>query len=229
MQDVNNNQVFKSDFVDYKIKIDDVLKIDITSGNLELMGVKPEMQVQPINSNRESLIYAGYQVYSDGTIYYPSIGSVYVKNKTLLQIRDEIYSIIKSKDIIVNPEVEVKLLNAHFVILGEVNNPGRYIFYKNNLTIFEAISMAGDLTISGKRKDVKLIRSDEDKRLVHNIDLTSPNIFESEYFQILSGDMLIINPNNSRVKNAGIIGNSGTLISLLSFILSSIIVIRSVN
>ena len=89
--------------------------------------------------------------------------------------------------------------------------------------------MAGDLTINGRRDNVKLIREIGDKRNVFSYDLTSSNILESENFQIFSGDLIIVSPNSSRIKNAGIIGNSGTLISLLSFILSSIIIISNSN
>ena len=86
--------------------------------------------------------------------------------------------------------------------------------------------MAGDLTITGERTNIKLIRDVNNKTKVFNVDLTKSN-FINEYFQIFSGDIIIVNPNRSRIKNAGIIGNSGTLLSLLSFILSSIIVITN--
>ena len=85
--------------------------------------------------------------------------------------------------------------------------------------------MAGDLTINGKRKDIKIIRDYESVRKIFSVDISKPDILISDNFQIYPGDIIIVNPNTSRIKNAGIIGNSGTLLSLLSFILSSIIVI----
>ena len=72
----------------------------------------------------------------------------------------------------------------------------------------------------------KIIRDLDGEREVKEIDLTSSDVFKNKYFQIQSGDIIIVNPNNARVKNAGIIGNAGTLLSLLSFLLSSIIVIN---
>ena len=77
------------------------------------------------------------------------------------------------------------------------------------------------------RKDIKLIRDNNGNKKIFEIDLTNTEILGQKQFQIISGDILIVNPNSSRVKNAGIIGNSGTLLSLLSFLLSSIIVIKS--
>ena len=112
-------------------------------------------------------------------------------------------------------------------MLGEVNRPGRYNFINNNLNILQAIGIAGDLTINGKRKDIKIIRFNNGNLEHSVIDLTTKDFINSKYFQIFSGDIILVNPNNSRVKNAGIIGNSGTLLSLLSFLLSSVILITS--
>ena len=126
-----------------------------------------------------------------------------------------------------NPSIDIKLLNTHFTVLGEVAQPGRYDFLKNNINILEAIGMAGDLTINGERNDVKIVRNINGNNVVHSIDLTKTDFLESNYFQIISGDIIIVNPNLTKIKNAGIIGNSGTLLSLLSFILSSIIVISN--
>ena len=119
------------------------------------------------------------------------------------------------------------MLNSYFTILGEVNNPGRYEYVKNNMNILEAIGIAGDLTINGKRVDIKVLRDDGNKKSISSIDLTKSSFLENDNFQIFSGDIIIVNPNSTRIKNAGIIGNSGTLLSLLSFILSSIIVISN--
>ena len=95
------------------------------------------------------------------------------------------------------------------------------------MNILKAIGLSGDLTINGKRNDIKLIREIEGEQVVSSIDLTKSEFINAGSFQILSGDIIIVNPNSARVKNAGIIGNSGTLLSLLSFLLSSIIIINN--
>ena len=89
------------------------------------------------------------------------------------------------------------------------------------------VAIAGDLTINGKRESVKLLREINGKLKIFEIDLTNVKFLTENFFQISSGDILIVDPNSSRIKNAGVIGNSGTLLSLLSFILSSIIVISN--
>ncbi len=160
-------------------------------------------------------------------IYIPEIGKMYVKDLTIDEIRKKVSDSLENKDILYNSSVDVKVINSYFTILGEVNKPGRYEFLENNLNFLEAIGMAGDLTINGKRKDIVLMRQSNGKQGLHNIDLTNIDFINSEFFQIFSGDIIIVNPNTSRIKNAGIIGNSGTLLSLLSFLLSSIIIMNN--
>ena len=169
----------------------------------------------------------GYQVNSEGNITIPVIGGLKVIGLTTTQVSKKIQDLLVEDGQLVNPIVDVKIVNSYFTILGEVNKPGRYNFLKNNINIFQAIGIGGGLTINGKRKNIKLLRSSEGKLKVSEIDITSSDLFLSENFQIIPGDIIIIEPNNARVKNAGLIGNSGTLLSLLSFILSSIIVISN--
>lgn len=135
---------------------------------------------------------------------------------------------ITNSGYLIDPVVDVKIINSHFTILGDVKNPGRYEFLKNNLNVLEAIGMAGDLTINGERK-IKVIREFEKTKKIIKIDLTKTDFLKNESFQIYSGDIIIVDPNTSKVKNAGIIGNSGTLINLLSFITTLVIIISNNN
>lgn len=132
---------------------------------------------------------------------------------------------MNESNILINPIVDVKVLNRNFTIIGEVKNPGKY-YFDEEINILQAIGMAGDLTITGKRDDIKMIRFYNNSRNIYNIDLTDSALLNQDFFQVYSGDILIVNPNTTKVKNAGIIGNSGTLLSLLSFLLSSIIIIN---
>ena len=97
------------------------------------------------------------------------------------------------------------------------------------LDIFHAFVLAGDLTINGKRDDIKILRKIDNNLKVSSIDITKSEIFSSENFQIFPGDIIIVNPNRARVKNAGVIGNSGNLLSVLSFLLSSLILLTNMN
>ena len=213
-------------YKDYRIAVDDILKIDIILESTQLSDLYNSSAINP-TLNKESMLLNGYQVDTQGNINLPSVGKLKVEGKTLDELNSIIQKSLIEKKVLNNPTIQIKVLNLNFTVLGEVNNPGRYEFLSNNLNILEAIGMAGDLTINGKRTDVSVIRDLNQEKIIYDIDLTKSDFLNNETFQIISGDIILVNPNNTRVKNAGIIGNSGTLLTLLSFILSSVIVISS--
>ena len=229
LQNLNFNENLEFKYSQYKLKVDDILKIDFSSESPEAVQIfnSVSLTANTISNTKDNLIFNGYKIDSDGFISVPSIGSVKAVGMTISELKHILYGEIINKGLMTSIHIDVKLLNQHFTVLGEVNNPGRHEFLKNNLNIIEAIGIAGDLTINGKRNDIKLLREKNGVLHVSSYDLTSNKIFESDYFQIFSGDIIIVNPNTNRVKNAGIIGNSGTLVSLLSFLLSSIIIISN--
>ncbi len=228
MQDLQEGKKYSANYEVYRVKVDDILKIEILSESPEASLIFNQKGLNPnTTNNKESLIFEGYQVNSKGRISIPSVGSISVLGKTLEKIREDLYKIIVESGKLIDPNIDVKILNSHFTILGEVQNPGRHDFLKNNLNILEAIGIAGDLTINGKRNDIKIIRDVGNSNVVFSLDLTQTEFLSSNKYQVLSGDIIVVNPNTTKIKNAGIIGNSGTLLSLLSFVLSSIIVISN--
>jgi polysaccharide export outer membrane protein len=88
------------------------------------------------------------------------IGKIKMSGKSIEEAKREIYEYVVSRKILIDPYIDVKLLNAAFTVLGEVKLPGEYNFVQNNLNILEAIGMAGDLTIFANRKDVRLTRQE---------------------------------------------------------------------
>ena len=214
-------------YIDYKLQSNDLLKIDINSDNPEtLLAFNPKALNTNSTTNKESLKYNGYIIDSNGYVILPSLGKIHVVGKTVEQVRDQIYNKLIDDDVFILFSVDVKHLNSGFTVIGEVNSPGNYEFLTNNMNILKALGLAGDLTIFGKRDDVKIIRNVDGSRKVFSVDLTSSKSIMNNY-QIFPNDIIIVNPNSTRVKNAGIIGNSGTLLSLLSFLLSSIIIINN--
>ena len=228
MQDLENDSSFSAIYKEYRIQVDDILKIDVSSDDPQIASQFNSLAASAnFPNNRESILYNGYQVSTKGNITFPSIGVFNVEGKTVRELRKQLYDSITIGGYLVNPKIDIKLVNSYFTILGEVKNPGRYDFLQNNLNIIEAVGLAGDLTINGKRNDIRLIRDYHGEKKVFTVDFTNTEFISSDNFQVFSGDIIIINPNTTRVKNAGIIGNSGTLLSLLSFILTSIIVISN--
>ena len=126
-----------------------------------------------------------------------------VKGLTVIEVSEKIQNLLKNQDVIRNATVDVKILNAYFTVIGEVNKPGRFGF-RNNMDILQALGMAGDLTINGK-EDIKIISKGDGKLNISSVDLTTSKSLTSERFQIFPGDVIIVNANNARVKNAGVV------------------------
>lgn len=230
MQDIDFKKLYENSYNEYQIKVDDILKIDINAEIPEAtLTFNPGATTPSSYTNTlENMIFNGYQVDIDGNINFPVLGKIKAQGLTINELKSYILNDIENeRDLLVNPSIDIKILNSHFTVLGEVNQPGKYNFVENNLNILEALGIAGDLTINGKRESVKLLREINGKLKIFEIDLTNVKFLTENFFQISSGDILIVDPNSSRIKNAGVIGNSGTLLSLLSFILSSIIVISN--
>ena len=182
-----------------------------------------------INSNSiESVQIEGYQVDSNGYINYPGIGEIYVKEMTILDLRKFITDFLTEKEQFINLVVDIKLVNNHITVLGEVNNPGRFQFLDNNINILKQLALQSDMTIFGDRENVKNYpESFKRTSVVHNISLTNKDIFDSDLFQIISEDVIIVNQNSTRVKNAGIDCKTLEHFSFTFFSFDSIIIISN--
>lgn len=227
LQDIKNSSEYSFKFKSIKIQPDDILKIKISSKSVGLTSLYNPQQYTSGGISIEGYQLEGYVVNSEGYINIPSLSPVLVKGLTLIEASKKIRNLLKEEDVLRNATVDIKILNAYFTVIGEVNAPGRYFFLENDMDILQALGMAGDLTINGKREDIKIISKIDDNMSVSSVDLTSSTLLVSERFQIFPGDVIIVNANSARVKNAGVVGNFGNLLSVLSFILTSIVLISN--
>ncbi|WP_299129311.1 polysaccharide biosynthesis/export family protein [uncultured Winogradskyella sp.] len=203
------------------IQPNDILKITVESlvPEAAIAYNKASMQsVQP--QNIQVLQLDGYLVSSENTITFPVLGELSTAGKTSKELEDAIKNQLISGGHLSDATVNVRLINAKVTILGEVNKPGTYSFTEQNITILQALGYAGDLTINGKRNDILLTREADGMRKVTHIDITSAAFMNSEFYFIKPNDVIVVNPNNPRVKNAGFIGNVGTVLTIASLALS---------
>jgi polysaccharide export outer membrane protein len=167
----------------------------------------------------------GYLVSEDLSINFPILGTLSVANQTTQEFAEYLKTTLETGGHLKNPSVDVRLLNAKFTVLGEVNAPGTYTFTEQNITLLQALGYAGDLTINGQREDILLMRDEGGVRQITHIDLTSGDWLNGPYNFIKPNDMIVVNPNNPKVKSAGFVGNVGTLISVVSILFSTIVLI----
>jgi polysaccharide export outer membrane protein len=139
----------------------------------------------------------GYLVNQEGFITLPMIGKVNVLGLTTEAATDLI--VTKLNKYLEQPTVNIRILNFKISVLGEVNRPAVYTIPNEEVTLPEALAMAGDLTIYGKRNNVMLIRNVNGKREFNRIDLTKRDLFNSPYYYLQANDVLYVEPTKSKI------------------------------
>ena len=139
-----------------------------------------------------------YLIDSDGMIEFPIVGQLKVAGLTNTEVKDLVKE--KLKTYINDPIVAVQLQNFKITVLGEVKNPGPFTINNERVTLIEAIGLAGDLGIQGKRDNVTVIRQENNKQVVHKVDLTTQEIFSSPVYYLAQNDVIYVEPNKSKAK-----------------------------
>jgi len=172
----------------------------------------------------ESSIYIdGYVVSDSGYIDLPVIKKVKVEGLTLQQAHEEISK--KSIKFLKDPTVIVKLISFKFTVLGEVNRPGVYKNFNNQLTVLEAIGMAGDIGTQGDRENILVIRPTENGTKTFRLNLKDKNILASEAYYLLPNDVVYVEPTNSKVFQL----NIPTVSLFLTGVSSLILILNFIN
>lgn len=224
------NTYSKVDFSALKntIEVGDILKIDVQT-------IVPEAAI-PYNKittnntssqNLDVLKLEGYLVDNSKMINYPVLGKIGVDGLNENDLESKITQLLLEGNHLTNPTVKVRRVNSKFTVLGEVAKPGTYSYYDQHLNLFQALGYAGDLTIDGKRKDIKLIREENGTREVYTIELTKAELLNSSTYFIKNNDVIIVNPSFSKVKSAGFIGSPASVASIASLLLSITLLITN--
>jgi polysaccharide export outer membrane protein len=164
-----------------------------------------------------------YTVNKDGDIDFPVLGKLHIEGKTRNQLEQFVKEKIIAEGYIKDPVVTVQFMNFRITVNGEVSRPGAYDIKSDHITLFEALSMAGDLTIYGKRDNVKVVREKNGERTVYQIDLRTASIFDSPVYYLQQNDIVYITPNKYRsnqTNNAGQAQQIGFWVSIASFLMS---------
>lgn len=154
----------------------------------------------------------GYLVDNDGNINFPVIGHMHVQGMTKSQCQDMIREkLLPYMAATENPIVTVRMSSYRVTVTGEVNRPGVIPVSTEKMSIVEALAQAGDLTVYGKRDNIMLIREDEtgQKKMVR-LNMNDANLINSPYYYLQQNDIIYVQPNSVKSKNAGI-GPSTTL------------------
>jgi polysaccharide export outer membrane protein len=210
-----------------RIQSNDILSIQVSTLQPELALPYNIIQqnANSVNPQIETLKLQGYLVSTEGTINFPVLGTLVVAGKTSQELEAFLKTTLEQGNHLMSPTVNVRVLNGKVTILGEVTRPGTYGFTEQNISVLQAFGLAGDLTIRGKRKEVLLIREEAGQRSYTTLDLTQTAWFDSQYYYVRPNDVLVVNPNTARVKNAGFVSEPATLLGMASVLLSMIVLL----
>jgi polysaccharide export outer membrane protein len=145
---------------------------------------------------------SGYLVGPDGYIKFPKLGRIKAIDLTPGQLEDKITEMLQAEGSLQKPIVSVRHLNFKVTVLGEVARPSVFNIPNARISLLEAIGMAGDLTIYGRRDNVLLIREEDKKKITIRINLNSNELFKSPYYYLKSNDVIYVEPNGAKVTSS---------------------------
>ncbi|MBT2561464.1 polysaccharide biosynthesis/export family protein [Pedobacter sp. ISL-68] len=177
-----------------KIQQNDLLSISINSLNQESNVL---FAVNTRNANAENNYKTeGYRVSKGGMINLPVVGNVRLEGLTIEQAQATI-----SKELdkyVKKPVVDVQLVNFKVTVIGEVNRPSTFTVQGDNINLLEALGMAGDMTVYGKRENVLVIRQQDGQRVMKRLNLNNQDVMDSPFFYLKQNDVVYVEPDKSK-------------------------------
>lgn len=144
----------------------------------------------------------GYLVSPEGTIQFPLLGAIKAEGLTKNQLKEYISKTLSDRKLLVDPIITIRFQNFRVTVLGEVNHPSVVSVPNEKLSLLEALGLAGDLTIYAERKNVMIIREQNEQKIIKRINLNSEELFSSPYYYLQSNDIVYVEPNKVKVASA---------------------------
>lgn len=212
-QDLQTGPVGQTQVPNYiKIQPGDKLSILVSSKNPELayiFNLNIVSQYQPTNSMLSTNRVSSYTVDPDGTIDFPILGRQQIAGMKRSEVAEHIRNKLISQNLLKDATVTVDFIDLYFSVMGEVNHPGRFLIDQDKITIVDALSRAGDLTIFGKRDNVLVMRDLGDEQVAYRVNLTNANeLYNSPAFYLKQGDIVYIEPNSTKANQSTVNGNN---------------------
>ena len=213
---------------DYQIRIKPLDRLTVTINSKDPELAAPFNAASSYNSLNGLSSYSSSSngnlqiltVDKEGKIQLPIIGEIDCDGLTRNELAKKIGNTIRENGMVHDPIVIIQFADVKFSVLGEVARPGQFSITKDRISLFDALAMAGDLTIYGQRENVALIREENGMRTVHYFDLKNPDILTSPYFYLQQDDVVYVTPNKYKAQAGEINQNRSFYISLVSVAVS---------
>ena len=215
----------------YRAQVNDIISITIKAIDQKLVSMFSTSAEGNQSNSPQALYFNGYTVDDHGNIRLPVLGEINVLGYTMDEIRNTIEK--KLLDDYFKAEanifVTVKLAGLRYTINGEIGSPGTNVLYQDKVTIMEAIANSGDITLTGNRKEVQVIRKYPQGFETHTIDLTDANSMNSPYFYVQPNDYIIVKPLKQKSWGTGTTGvqTIATVVSALTLITTVILLSKN--
>ncbi len=203
LQNNSDQSVNIANSIDPKIQPDDLLSITVSTLNPESNALFNSGILLPTANNTAyasgNLIKEGYLVDKNGFVSFPVLGQVKLaglsKEEATKKMITELKRYIKGE-----PIVNIRYLNFKVTVIGEVNKPSTLAIPTEKINILEALGMAGDMTLYGKRENILIIREKDGKRTITRINLNDKETLNSPYFYLQQNDVVYVEPDKSRYR-----------------------------
>ncbi len=237
MQDATEEKAFNDMKKTIRVQPGDKISIIVKSKDPQLT------ELFNLATTSQSIGYAGsgssvsggrvlsyYSITADGCIDFPVLGKLKVAGMSREDIVNMIQERLIAEDLVKDPIVTVEFANLQYSVLGEVSRPGQFSIDRDNISLLEAISRAGDLSILGRRDNVMVMREQNGKKEIYKVDLTSADsIMNSPVAYLQQNDIVYVEPNNVRKRQSTVNGNnvltSSFWISLISLLTTISVVV----
>ncbi|MBU2952163.1 polysaccharide biosynthesis/export family protein [Tamlana agarivorans] len=220
----------------YKVQVNDLLSINVKALDEELTRIFNPIQgnTNTNSSNgqsQSSLYFNGFTVDDHGKIKFPILGEITVLGYTTTEIEALVKKELLEQYFKETAElfVTVRLPGVTYTVTGEVNGTGIYTIFEDRVNIIDALANAGDVMLTGNRKDILIVRQYPDGQRIHHIDLTDIKAMNSPYYYIQPNDIILVKPLKRKVFGAGqtVMQNFATVMSILAGITSLYVLTKS--
>jgi polysaccharide export outer membrane protein len=227
MQDIDNQKSYNSSQrYEPTLQPDDLLSVIVSAENPEVTIPFNLPQIQgnyQLNENQSNI--KTYLIDNDGFIEFPVVGKLKLGGLT----RSQAINVLSEKIsfYIKNPSINLRILNYKISVFGHVVKPGSYTIPSERITLLEALSLAGDLTIYGKRNNILVIHEEEGKKTYNRVDLTKVDILNLEHYYLSQNDVIYVEPNKTAINSSSVGPNTTLYVTGLTVLLSLILVLKS--
>ncbi|WP_366512734.1 polysaccharide biosynthesis/export family protein [Lunatimonas sp.] len=208
-----------------KIQKDDLLKITVSSAseesNLLFNAGIMDTGVEGRLTQAQRALNEGYLVDEQGEINFPVLGKIQIegltKTEAIAMMTDKVSEYVK------DPIVNIRFINFKITVIGEVNRPSTLVVPTEKVSLLEALGLAGDMTMYGKRENVLIIRETDGERRATRVNLNSKEFLESPYYYLQQNDVVYVEPDRIKAVQASTNQRSLSLVGISTSLLLALI------